>query len=76
MTALTRQAFDTYRLLTQPDAAARLLGMQAGAAPAIVLSGDSAGANLAAGVVMKLLEMPEPGRPPLPIHLIFACACC
>lgn len=46
--------------------------MRPGSAPAIVLSGDSAGANLAAGVVMKLLELPEPSRPPLPIHLIWA----
>jgi hypothetical protein len=38
----------------------------------IIMTGDSAGANLAAAVVYKVLEMPAPVRLPLPVALVFA----
>ncbi|KAJ7072154.1 Alpha/Beta hydrolase protein [Mycena amicta] len=68
------EAFDTYKLLV--ESTGTLIGMS-GKKLSILISGDSAGANVAANVVLKIIEHNESSAsrlsPPLPqpISLVF-----
>ncbi|KAG9123739.1 hypothetical protein FRC07_014100 [Ceratobasidium sp. 392] len=62
------EAYDTYKLLVESKG--RILGM-AGDKFSVVLTGDSAGANICCNILFKILETPPSSKPlPKPVSVV------
>ncbi|KAG8745943.1 hypothetical protein FRC12_014411 [Ceratobasidium sp. 428] len=62
------EAYDTYKLLVESKG--RILGM-AGDKFSVVLTGDSAGANICCNILFKILETPASSKPlPKPVSVV------
>ncbi|KZV86217.1 alpha/beta-hydrolase [Exidia glandulosa HHB12029] len=64
------ECFDAYRVIA--ESLGRLIGMS-GKKLNIIMTGDSAGANLCVTTVFKILEAPTPILPPVAVVLNYAC---